>query len=181
MSRRTRIMLAVLALPLALCIGAGVWLAAREQEHTARLQRQQEARARWDRRAFGDYRVVAADGDCTYDVLVRSGKVQGTFRDSCNLRARTIESLFALIADDGNITDQCGLHGCLCEIVTTMTVEYDQTLGYPRMLTISATQRPNWRHPDAWRQLLATQQAPRCDGSSRRTISVLYVAAANPP
>ncbi len=167
-----------LALLLLSCLALGVWINDGEQERRARQRDLERARALWEQRPFRDYRLVAEDGDCTYDVVVRQGQITGSYRDSCNLRARTIETLFLIAEGDGTTTPVCGVRGCVCETYIRIRADYDPALGYPRSLIIEATLRPNWRHQDFWRSMLAGNGAALCRGANRRTISVLYVDAA---
>ncbi len=178
MTKRTAMYLTGLALPLVLCLATGVWIGAGEQARRARQRDLAHARALWEQRPFRDYRLVVEDGDCTYDVVVRQGQVTGSYRDSCNLRARTIETLFLVAEGDGTTTPVCGVRGCVCETYIHTRADYDPALGFPRLLIIEATLRPNWRHQDFWRSMLADGSAALCRGANRRTISVLYVAAA---
>lgn len=88
--KRTALYFSGLALALlsivCLVIGAG------EREPRNRQIERLNARALWEQRPFRNYRLVVEDGDCTYDVVVRQGQITGSYRDSCNLRARTIET-----------------------------------------------------------------------------------------
>jgi len=177
-AHRTIPLLIGLALPLALGLAVGAWIGAGEQERLNRQRERLNARALWEGRPFCDYRLVVEDGDCTYDVVVRQGQITGSYRDSCNLRARTIETLFLVAEGDGTVTPVCGVRGCVCETYIHARAEYDPALGYPRSLIIEATLRPNWRHQDFWRSMLTERGAALCRGANRRTISVLYVAAA---
>lgn len=160
------------------CVAIGAWIGAGEQERLNRQRERFNARALWEQRPFRDYRLVVEDGDCTYDVVVRRGQITGSYRDSCNLRARTIETLFLVADGDGTITPVCGVRGCACETHLRVYARYDPTFGYPRFLIIEATLRPNWRHQDFWQSMLAGDGVALCRGANRRTISVLYVAAA---
>jgi len=166
-----------LALLLVLYLAMSAWIGASEQERLTRARERIAARALWEERPFRDYRLVVEDGNCTYDVVVRQGQIAGRYRDSCNLRARTIETLFLVAEGDGVVTPVCGVHGCVCETHIRVLATYDPVLGYPRSLVIEATLRPNWRHQDFWRNVLSSGIAP-CRGANQRTISVLYVAAA---
>jgi hypothetical protein len=141
----------------------------------ARGVEQREARARWAARPFGDYRLVAQDEHCTYDVLVRRGQVNAGLGDGCNFRARAIDALFALASRDREASAVCGPRGCLCEVVTHVRADYHPRLGYPTELRIAAEMRPLWRSPDVWRALLATGRAPSCGGATSRTVTVLAV------
>lgn len=179
LARANWIRIALLALPLLICSGGGVWFGARQNARALDQREYLAARARWENRPFGDYRLVVDDGACTYDVTVRRGQIRGNYRDSCNLRAHTVEALFGLIDDDGPATPQCGVAGCLCETTTRVTVAYDATLGYPREVTIEALLTPNWRHPDLWRHLLVSAGMPACGGGGARTLKVLYVGMAD--
>jgi hypothetical protein len=166
-----------LALLLVPYLAVSAWIGAGEQERLTRARERIAARALWEGRPFRDYRLVVEDGDCTYDVVVRQGQIAGRYRDSCNLRARTIETLFLVAEGDGTVTPVCGIHGCICETHIRVLATYDPVLGYPRSLVIEATLRPNWRHQDFWRNVLSSGIA-LCRGANQRTISVLYVAAA---
>lgn len=170
--------LAALALLSIVCLVIGAGTGAGEREQRNRQIERLNARALWEQRPFRDYRLVVEDGDCTYDVVVRQGQITGSYRDSCNLRARTIETLFLVAEGDGTITPVCGASGCACETHIHVRAEYDPALGYPRSLIIEATLRPNWRHQDFWRRMLAGKGVALCRGANRRTISVLYVDAA---
>lgn len=176
--KRTTLHLTGLALLLIMCLAIGVWIDAGEWERLDRQRERLAARALWEGRPFRDYRLVVKDGDCTYDVVVRQGQVTGSYRDSCNLRARTIETLFLVAEGDGTTTPVCGVRGCICTTYIRVYADFDPALGYPRSLIIEATLRPNWRHQDFWRNVLAERSAALCRGANRRTISVLYVAAA---
>jgi hypothetical protein len=177
-TKRTIPYFTLLALILSSCLALGVWISNGEQERRTRLRDLERARALWEQRPFRDYRLVVEDGDCTYDVVVRQGQITGSYRDSCNLRARTIETLFLVAEGHGTITPVCGVRGCVCVTHTHICADYDPALGYPRSLIIEATLRPNWRHQDFWRSMLAGNGAALCRGANRRTISVLYIAAA---
>lgn len=177
-AKRTVLYLTGLALLLIMCLAVSVWIGAGEQERLDRQRKRLAARAQWEQRPFRDYRLVVEDGDCTYDVVVRQGQVTGSYRDSCNLRARTIETLFLVADGDGTVTPVCGVRGCVCETHIHVHADYDPALGYPRSLIIEATLRPNWRHQDFWRSVLTEYSIALCRGANRRTISVLYVAAA---
>lgn len=177
-AKRTVLYLTGLALLLVVCLAVCAWIGAGEQERINRQRERLAARALWENRPFRDYRLVVKDGDCTYDVVVRQGQVTGSYRDSCNLRARTIETLFLVADGDDTRTPVCGVKGCVCETHIHVHADYDPALGYPRSLIIEATLRPNWRHQDFWRSVLTEYSVALCRGANRRTISVLYVAAA---
>ncbi|MDW8212431.1 MAG: hypothetical protein RMJ55_02650 [Roseiflexaceae bacterium] len=177
-TKRTTLYLTSLALLSVVCLAIGAWIGAVDQERLNRQRERLAARALWDQRPFRDYRLVVEDGDCTYDVVVRQGQITGSYRDSCNLRARTIETLFLVADGDGTVTPVCGMRGCVCETHIRVHADYDPALGYPRSLIIEATLRPNWRHQDFWRGVLTEYSTALCRGAHRRTISVLYVAAA---
>lgn len=175
--RRLALLSVALVLPLAACIGAGAWISRDTRAREASRREYLAARARWDARPFRDYRLVVQDGSCTYDVLVRRGQINSGYRDSCNLRARTVESLFALVGGNGTPATHCSVYGCLCETVTRVVAEYDTTLGYPRKLIMESTLRPNWLHLDLWRRFFADRNTAQCSGVNRWTINVLYVGA----
>lgn len=176
-TRHTMLLLTGLALLLVLFLVLSVWIDAGERERLTSERERSAARALWEGRPFRDYRLVVEDGDCTYDVVVRHGKIAGRYRDSCNLRARTIETLFIVAEGDGVVTPVCGFHGCVCETHIRVSATYDPVLGYPRSLVIEATLRPNWRHQDFWRHVFSGSIA-LCRGANQRTINVLYLAAA---
>jgi hypothetical protein len=138
------------------------------REHRAAL-------ARWSARPFGDYRLAAQDELCTYEVLVRRGRVNSSFRDSCQFRARPIDALFRVIERDGEVTASCGARGCLCETLTHVWASYHPRLGYPTEIVVAVEIRPRWLSPDFWRALFAAGSPPSCSGANRRTISVLAV------
>ena len=102
-----------LALLLVPYLAVSAWIGAGEQERLSRARERIAARALWEGRPFRDYHLVVEDGDCTYDVVVRQGQIAGRYRDSCNLRARTIETLFLVAEGDGTVTPVCGIHGCI--------------------------------------------------------------------
>jgi len=181
MFRRPVLLSAALALLLATCVAAGAWISRDARASEASQREYLAARARWDTRPFRDYRLVVQDGSCTYDVLVRNGQINSGYRDSCNLRARTVESLFAIAGGSGVPATHCSVYGCLCETVTRVVAEYDTTLGYPRKLIMESTLRPNWRYLDFWRRFFADRNTTQCNGVNRWTINVLYVGAAGVP
>jgi hypothetical protein len=134
-----------------------------------------QALARWQRRPFADYRLVVQDEHCTYDVLVRGGRVNSSYRDSCRFQARSVDALFEVVERDGEVTPNCGTRGCLCETLTRVRATYHAQLGYPTEILVAVTIRPRWGSPDLWRLLLSTGSSPRCDATNQRTIAVLAV------
>ncbi|MEN9937335.1 MAG: hypothetical protein RLZZ387_3914 [Chloroflexota bacterium] len=134
-----------------------------------------DARARWQSRPFGDYRIVAQDERCTYDVLVRRGKVNSSLRDSCSFRARPVDALFALVERDREVTLSCGARACMCEALTLVRAAYHPQLGYPTEIRVTVQMRPRWLSLDVWRTVLSTGAPPFCGGTNTRTISVLIV------
>jgi hypothetical protein len=135
----------------------------------------EQARARWNARPFSNYRLVAQDGQCTYNVLVRKGQVNAGLSDGCVFRARTVDTLFTIIERNRQLNAVCGPRGCLCQILTRVQASYHPELGYPTEIRIAAELYPNWSNPDVWRTMLATGRSPECGAASGRSIQVLAV------
>jgi hypothetical protein len=135
----------------------------------------EQARERWAARPFGNYRLVAQDGQCTYNVLVRNGQVNAGLSDGCVFRARTIDTLFMIIERNRQLNTVCGQRGCLCQVLTRVRAAYHPEYGYPTQIQIAAEQYPNWSSPDVWRSMLATGRVPACGATSGRSIDVLSV------
>lgn len=133
------------------------------------------ARARWDARPFESYRLITQDDRCESEVIVRRGQVNAGNPDSCTMRARPIEALFALVERDREVSPVCGPRGCLCELVTRVAATYHPQLGYPTEIVVAASIRPIWTSAATWRVFLSTGRPPPCAGGSRRTISVVAV------
>lgn len=173
--RAHRIATLVVALIGAAAIGCGgLWLAVGPRGRAADPQLQ-AAMQTWDGRSFRDYRLMAEDGSCFYDIVVRDGRVNVGIRDSCRTKARSVDGLFAIIGRDGDVSPNCGVSSCPCAAHTRVTAAYHPRLGYPTAIRVLVDLRPNWRSPDSWLLLARSGGRAICGGGGERVINVIGV------
>jgi hypothetical protein len=137
----------------------------------SRQRARAEAIARWQAREFSAYRILIEEGNCTTDYVVRDERVAWAFEAPCGRgQARSITNLFAMI-DQGPSPRACVGPSCACRWVTTVDVDYDRVLGYPRTIVIRTTAWPNWLGGAYWSDLASSRANP-CSAMSERVVRV---------
>ncbi|MDZ4721414.1 MAG: DUF6174 domain-containing protein [Roseiflexaceae bacterium] len=130
----------------------------------ARAQELAHARALWEHRPFGAYKMTLEEFHCFQDIEVRNERVVAKQPWSrCQRDAKTITELFAIAQRDGDPGARCITLGCACDDQISVQTSYDPQYGYPQEIYIRIEPHPNWRHADFWTYTIRHFQIPDCD------------------
>lgn len=135
-----------------------------------------EAKSRWARRPFAHYRLLVAEDHnrCQHDAEVRGEAMVAVRNNPCGLPNRTVDDLFAAIADAESTIYPCVAYGCACETVVTVRGRYSTAMGFPLEIGREWVVRFNWHHPDFWRYVWSTGSVPGCQKATFiKTVDVL--------
>jgi hypothetical protein len=121
-----------------------------------------QAEARWAARPFRHYELRVRDKGCLQVIEVRDERVVGVATNRCEPPPRSVTDLFTLIRRDGTVSVPCIAVGCACDDVIRVQAVYDTALGYPSLIDVRVSARPNWRHPDYWAETLEKRRLPDC-------------------
>lgn len=156
---------------LVVLLGCGALVLIMPQTAAAQEQARRSAMARWETRTFSRYRMVLEEANCTTDYEVNAERVRWGHETPCGRgQARSVANLFALIAPDPS-SSICLGSGCLCKRVTSLTVHYHPTLGYPQQIAIRNSIWPNWQNGMFWSALTQNLRNP-CSGGNQHILTV---------
>jgi Family of unknown function (DUF6174) len=137
-SSRVLLILAIIILIVLATIGAALWESLQSSPRTQFSL----ARHRWETNAISHYRMTASYyGDrsqCYYDIEVLQGRVTHTFTSGClgsgDSKNFTVDGIFKNFERFAT-QKVCSPNGCYCEGRYVVHAKYDQTLGYPQLIT----------------------------------------------
>jgi hypothetical protein len=173
----TILMIALLGCGLSLLLLTGIALPP--------IEASQAATQRWEAYGLNSYRIsvrVEYRGEtCFQQFTVRFGRVSEIARNSCNeawLDILAVPELFELAQQIEDIPqNRCypSSRWCVCQrSFSSRMIEFDEQLGYPRLILSRSDLHPNWLNFDFWERFSQTHSMPSCGPAPRRlTIEVI--------
>jgi hypothetical protein len=184
-----RMVVGILVLAVVLC-GVSVWLIPDQRPNlrAAEAAALRTARERWEQGGVRHYQLEIIRSEfgsqCREVVEVRDERVVDVQSAACHL-PNTTQSVTDFFAFIQQYTDdvKCGPNGCACDGEILPTVEYDQTLGFPRAvsLRLEPLPEPLWiqvleRLPPGLR-LIVGETLVRFDPSMTRMCTLIGLVA----
>lgn len=165
---RRWLLLAVLLLVVGCGVGSFVLLCS-----SAAARDLAAARARWQARPFGAYRLTltlyepAPPGGCRQELIIHDEQVVEVIADGCTRfkDPMTVRNLFTIIEPDPQYTtmrtalDPCNV-GAECVRVKKIQATYHPQLGYPQTMVVRYRLQANWQHLDNWTHLFRHGRFP---------------------
>jgi hypothetical protein len=133
----------------------------------------------WATRPFSGYQLVLRveylNQICRHTIEVRGEQMQKLLNSTCQPGPFSLLSITRLFELSQRLEQPPLCYAdspCVCHLLPSGTVSYDQRLGYPAEIVYQPTIEQNWAHVDFWKRAWEIQGNPSCGSGSLESLHI---------